>query len=150
MLFTEELQKWEVRMRTWEAASFNKHMALHPPNEQNHAVAVRPNQFEQSVANHRLRVTPPLWHPCLRRDRWFDLSERIKDYVPQAIVHQDAIFSVDEPAVWIALAPVIELANHFLTASAWTSFLDALVWGNPQQWTEAGGEFSKWPLMLFN
>ncbi|KAI1324609.1 hypothetical protein F5Y16DRAFT_402177 [Xylariaceae sp. FL0255] len=105
-------------LETWEAEVLNRHVSFkkdallsagHDPADKGE---LEKAAFE-SYTRDGLQVDEKSWLPFLQKSRWFDWS-------PAAPFNQNKIlgkdWSVDEPAVWDAMKPSIELANRILEA----------------------------------
>ena len=73
------------------------------------------------MINKRLVVREDTWYSVFKKHRWIDYNVKVSQSgidLPRKNGGQDAIWSVDNPAVWSELRPCIELANRILRLAA--------------------------------
>ncbi|KAI1333153.1 hypothetical protein F5Y16DRAFT_4889 [Xylariaceae sp. FL0255] len=116
----EETQKSQLwGLETWEAAVLNKRLHFGDdigPVSSGHTPWDRDrigNQTFECYARWGLQVDESKWLPFLRKERWFDYVE-----TPPGGRRERAgkLWSVDDPAIWDTLKPVLELTNRMLEA----------------------------------
>lgn len=108
-LFTSErIQQHKFAgLRTWEAALLQDVRAYQSGNE----------LAGGCMISQRLAVREDGWFSVFRKHRWIDYNVKVSESgvdVPRKHGGRDAIWSVDNPAVWEELRPCIELANRLL------------------------------------
>lgn len=94
-------------LRTWEVMLFKNVKAYQDGNE----LVTHGNETR------RLVVNEAEWCSVFKKNRWIDYCMKLKDSAidkPRTYGGEDAIWSVDNPAVWEQLSPAIELANRIL------------------------------------
>lgn len=128
-LFSEEelQERWLGGMPVYQAAIFNNNPAL--------LGGKRMPDFE---------IDESKWHPFFQKNKWFDLKHKIVDDFPtngkiDSRLPADAIWSVDEPVIWEALRPCIEMANRVFQQSLKHPFWDAILAGT-HEWTAKMGQ----------
>lgn len=117
LLFTtERIQQHKFAgLRTWEAALLQDVKAYQSGNE----------LAGGFMLNKRLIVGEAYWLPVFKKHRWIDYNVKVRESgidLPRKYDGRDAIWSVDNPAVWEELRPCIELANRLLcmaTRGSW-------------------------------
>lgn len=93
-----------------------------------------------------LVVNEANWHPIFQKCRWYNLKRRVVDGFPvngrlNPGLPSDAIWTVDEPVIWAALGPCLEMASRVFVASLGLPFWDAILDAQPMThiWQEKRG-----------
>lgn len=86
------------------------------------------------------------WHPIFKKCRWYDLRRPVADGFPSngtldPRLPPGAIWTVDEPVIWEALRPCLEMASRIFAASLNLPFWDALLNVQPMRdiWSDKDG-----------
>lgn len=86
------------------------------------------------------------WHPIFQKCRWYDLKRRVTDGFPVSgslnpALPPGAIWTVDEPVIWAALRPCLEMASRIFVTSLGLPFWDAILDAQPMThiWEEKHG-----------
>ena len=108
-LFTSERIQHQrfAGFSTWEATVFQDVKTYQSANE----------LVNGRMINKRLVVREDTWYSVFKKHRWIDYNVKVSQSginLPRKNGGRDAIWSVDNPAVWSELRPCIELANRIL------------------------------------
>ncbi|SPO01501.1 uncharacterized protein DNG_04174 [Cephalotrichum gorgonifer] len=121
-LFTSERiqQQRFAGLRTWEASLLQDVKSYESANE----------LAQGTMISNRLVVREDEWYPVFKKSRWIDYNFNIKDSgitLPRKIGGRDAIWSVNNHAVWRELRSSIELANRILRLAVRGPWLSSLL-----------------------
>ncbi|KAI1340259.1 hypothetical protein F5Y15DRAFT_380074 [Xylariaceae sp. FL0016] len=131
LFFGEKLQR---RQLTWAAGALNG--VLHAGISGVHDVASAKTplqQWDDFLEHHMMEINEEAWIPLFRKDHWYDHNvnplDDMQNPVPN-IATPKTVWSVDNPVIWNALRPSIQLANNILRELQFrqSRWLKDLIW----------------------
>lgn len=127
---TERIQQQRFAgLRTWEASLLQDVKGYEGGNE----------LVQGCMISKRLVVGEEAWYPVFRKNRWIDYNVKVGEsgvVCPRELGGKDAVWSVDNEAVWGELRPCVELANRILRQAVrgpwYVALLSLLVYSPPR------------------